>query len=90
MLDAVRTTSGQQRFHVWKTNPRNAVNLFAPDRKLILAGDDSSAEPEPDEGDRAKWDQANSRLFSFLFLITSWSAHATVLTHEEAADRTAA
>ena len=75
---------------MWKTKVRNAVNLFAPDLKLILAGADSPAEPEPDEGDRAKWDQANSRLFSLLFFVTSGSAHATVLTHEEAADGTAA
>ena len=70
--------------------PRNAINLFAPDLKPILAGADSAAEPEPDEGVRAKWDQANSRLFSLLFFVTSGSAHATVLTYEEAADGTAA
>ena len=76
---------------MWKTKLRNAVNLFAPDLKLILvAGADSPAEPEPDEGDRAKWDQANSLPFSLLFFVTSGSAHAIVLTHEEAADGTAA
>ena len=89
MLDAVETISGQQGFRVWKTKLRNAVNLFAPDRKPILAGADSPAEPEPDEGDRAKWEQTNSRLFSLLFFVTSGSAHVTVLTHEEAADGTA-
>ena len=90
MLNAVGTISGQQGFRVWKTKFRNAVNLFAPDLKPILAGADSPADPEPDEGDRAKWDQANSRLFSLLFFVTSGSAHATVLTHEEAVDGTAA
>ena len=90
MLDAVGTISGQQGFRVWKTKLRNAVKLFAPDLKPILHGADSPAEPEPDEGDRAKWDQANSRLFSLLFFVTSGSTHATVLTHEEAADATAA
>ena len=90
MLDAVGTISGQQGFRVWKTKLRNAVNLFAPDLKPILAGANSSAESEPDEGDRAKWDQANSRLFSLLFFVTSGSAHATVLAHEEAADGSAA
>ena len=72
------------------TKLRNAVNLFASDLKPILAGADSPAEPEPDEGDRAKWDQASSRLFSLLFFVTSGPAHATVLTHEETADGTAA
>ena len=90
MLPAVGTISGQQGFRVWKTKLRNAVNLLAPDLKPILAGADSPAEPEPDAGDRAKWDQANSRLFSLLFFVTSGSAYATVLTHEEAADGTAA
>ena len=70
MLDAVGTISGQQGFRVWETKLRNAVNLFAPDLKPILAGADSPAEPEPDEGDRAKRDQANSRLFSVLFFVT--------------------
>ena len=86
MLDAVGTISGQQGFRVWKTKFRNAVNLFSPDLKPILCGADSPVEPELDEGDRAKWDQANSRLFFLLFFVTSGSAHATVLTHEEAAD----
>ena len=90
MLDAVGTISGQQGFRVWKTKLRNAVNLFAPDLKPILDEADSPAEPEPDEGDRAKWDQANSRLFSLLFYVTSGSAYATVLNHEETADGTAA
>ena len=89
MLDAVGTISGQQGFRVWNAKLRNAVNLFAPDLKPILAGADSPAEPEPGEGDRAKWDQANSRLFSLLFFVTSGSAHATVLTHEESTDGTA-
>ena len=90
MLDAVGTITGQQGFCVWKTKLRTAVNLFAPDLKPILAGADSPAEPQPDEGDRAKWDQANSRLFFLLFFVTSGSAHATVLAYEEAANRTAA
>ena len=90
MLDAVGDISGQQGFLVWKTKPRSAVNLFTPDHKLVVAGAGSSAEPEPDEGDRAKWDQANSRLFSLLFFVTSGSANVTVLTHEKAADGTAA
>ena len=90
MLDAVKTISGQQGFCVWRTNLRDTVNLFAPDLKPILAGADSPAEPEPDERDRNKWDQTNSRLFSVLFFVTSGSAHATVLSHEEAADGTAA
>ena len=90
MLDAVGNISGQQGFRVWNTKLWNAVNLFAPDLKPILAGADSSAEPEPDKGDKAKWDQANSRPFSLLFFVTSGSAHAAVLTHEEAADGTAA
>ena len=90
MLDAIGTISGQQGFRVWKTKLRNAVNLFAPDLKPILAGADSPAVPEPAEGDRAKWDQAKSRLLSLLFFVTSGSAHATVLTHEEASDGTAA
>ena len=75
---------------MWKTKLRNAVNLFAPDLKPILAGADSAADPEPDEGDRAKWDQASGRLFSLLFFVNSGSAHATVLTHEETVDGTAA
>ena len=90
MLDAVGTISEQEGFRVWKTKLRNAVNLFAPDLKPILAGADSPAEPELDEVDRAKWYQANGRLFSLLFFVTSGSAHATVLAHEEAADGTAA
>ena len=90
MLDAVGTISGQQGFRAWKTKLRNAVNYFAPDFKPILVGADSSAEPEPGEGDRCKWDQANSRLFSLLFFVTSRSAHATILTHEEVADGTVA
>ena len=90
MLNAVGTISGQQGFRVWKTKLRNAVNLFAPDLKPILAGVDSPAEPEPDEGDRAKGDQADLCLLSLLFFVTSGSAHATVLTHEEAANGTAA
>ena len=75
---------------MWKTKLRNEVNLFAPDLKLILAGADRIAEPEPDEGDRAKWDQVNNRLFFLLFFVTFGSVHATVLTHEEVADGTAA
>ena len=90
MVDAVGIISGQQGFRVRKIKLRNAVNLSAPDLKPILAGVYSAAEPEPDEGDRAKWDQANSRLFSLLFFVTSGSAHATVLTHEVAADGAAA
>ena len=90
MLDAVGDISGQQGFLVWNTKLRSAVNLFAPDHKLVVAGAGSSAEPEPDEGDRDKWDQANSRLFSLLFFVTSGSANATVLTHEKSADGTAA
>ena len=43
-------------------------------RKVHLMGADSSAEPEPDEEDRAKWDQANSRLFSLRFFVTSGSS----------------
>ena len=89
MLESVGSISGQQGFCVWKTELRNAVNLFAPDLKPILAGAGSHAEPEPDEGDRAKWDQVNSRLFSLLSFGTSGFAHATVFTHEEAADGTA-
>ena len=88
MLDAVGTISGQQGFRVWKTNLRDAINLFAPDLKPILAGADSPAEPEPDEGGRAKWDQANSRLFSLVFFITPGFAHVTVLTHKEVAAAT--
>ena len=90
MLDAVGTVSGQQGFRVWRTKLRNAVNLFAPDLKPILAGADSPAEPEPDDGDRATWEQVNGRLFSLTFFVTSGSAHVTVLTHGEAADGTAA
>ena len=90
MLGAVGIISGQQGFHLWKKKLRNAVNLFAPDLKPILAGTVCLAEPDPDEGDSAKWNQANSRLFFLLLFITSGSAHATVLTHEEAADGTAA
>ena len=75
---------------MWKTNLGNTVNLLAPDHKPILAGADSPVEHEPDEGDRAKWDQANSRLVSLFFFVISGSAHVTVLTHEEAADGTAA
>ena len=81
---------GAAGFRVWKTKLRNVVNLFAPALNPILAGADSPVEPEPDEGDSAKWDQGNSRLFSLLFFVTSGCAHATVLTHEEAADGTAA
>ena len=87
MLDTVGIISEQQGFLAWKTKLRNAVNFFA---LPILAGADSPAEPEPDERDRAKWDQADRRLFSLLFFVTSGSAHATVPTHEEAADGTAA
>ena len=90
MLNAVGIISGQQGFRMWKTKPRNAVNLFAPDLKPIRAGADSPAEPEPGEGDRAKRDKDNSRLFSLLFFVTSGSVHSTVLNHEEAADGTAA
>ena len=89
MLHTVGTISGQQGFRVWE-KLRNAVNFFAPDLKPILAGTDSPAEPEPDEGDRATWNQTNSRQFSLLFFVTSWSAHATGLTNEEAVDGTAA
>ena len=90
MLDAVGTILGQQGFRVWKPNLRDAFNIFAPDLKPILAGTDSPAELEPDEGDRAKWDQADRRLFSLLFFVTSGSAHAFVVSREEAADGMAA
>ena len=90
MLDAVGTVSGQQGFRVWRTKLRNAVNLFAPDLEPILAEADSPAEPEPDDGDSATWEQVNSRLFSLPFFVTSGSAHVTVLTHGEAADKMAA
>ena len=90
MLHTVGTFSGQQGFRVWETKLRNAVTFFAPDLKPILAGTDSPAGPEPDEGDSAKWNQTNIRQFSLLFFVTSWSVHATVLTNEEAVDGTAA
>ena len=86
MLDAVGTISGQQSCG----RQNSGTNCFAPDLKPILPGADSPAEPETDDKDRATWDQANSRLFSPLFFVTSGSAHGTVLTPEEAADGTAA
>ena len=75
---------------MWETKLRNIVNLSAPDLNPILAGAESPAEPEPDERDRAKSDQANSFLFPLLLFVTSGSTHATVLTHEEAAGGMAA
>ena len=74
MLGAVGIISGQQGFRVWETKLRNTVSLFAPDLKPILAGADSHAEPEPDEGDKANWNQADSCLFSLLLFVTSGSA----------------
>ena len=54
MLDAVGTISVEQGFRGWKTKLRNAVNVFAPDLKPILAGADRAAKPKPDERDTAK------------------------------------